>query len=620
MSDDPIELSRRKILAGLGTIGVASAGVGMGTSAYFSDVETYEDNVLTAGALDLTVDWEEHYSDWSDDEAAGPDGGTLDIQMSDPDDPDTPDVDEGADYVGLPDPTDPLIWVHEEDLGAFMDNTSIEAYPDADDNGVQDEILYGDTTEADELEYLPCEEFAQVDEDLDPDGGTELRSLNMDTVANWPLEEGEDAEPAPLVNLQDVKPGDFGELTLSFHLCDNPGYVWLTGDLVEASENGLTEPEMKDPDEDQTLNETGDIVPKDGVDDPEVELLDEIQTLLWYDEDGDNVYEPGGEAGKADIMLVLDRSGSMSGTAISDAKTAANKLIDSVGDDAQIGVVGFADEATMAQQLTDVGNNAQAVKDAVNNLSAGGGTNVEEAIDLAHNEVDGHDVYYDYTASGKARSGAEKIVVLLTDGSPNEGYDDIANEPSDDGTADTPFESEFGGADPADNADFLKEGVHDVAMYTVGFGGISSGSDEANLLSYMATDDGGVFIGGQDELFDIFSQIAKQIEGEECFFRGSLRELINELGMGSDGIPLDGNRTSEFDEVPGFGNDAELEDGTAVPSDPTAEARDCFVPSTTNALGLAWWLPVDHANEIQTDSVSFDLGFYTEQCRHNEGG
>ncbi|MFQ3293904.1 MAG: putative ribosomally synthesized peptide with SipW-like signal peptide, partial [Natrialbaceae archaeon] len=130
MSDDPIELSRRKILAGLGTIGVASAGVGMGTSAYFSDVETYEDNVLTAGALDLTVDWEEHYSDWSDDEAAGPDGGTLDIQMSDPDDPDTPDVDEGADYVGLPDPTDPLIWVHEEDLGAFMDNTSIEAYPD----------------------------------------------------------------------------------------------------------------------------------------------------------------------------------------------------------------------------------------------------------------------------------------------------------------------------------------------------------------------------------------------------------------------------------------------------------------------------------------------------------
>ncbi|MFB6069342.1 MAG: TasA family protein, partial [Halobacterium sp.] len=60
-SDNQFRISRRKVLAGLGTIGIASAGAGLGTSAYFSDVETYEDNVLTAGALDLTVDWEEHY-------------------------------------------------------------------------------------------------------------------------------------------------------------------------------------------------------------------------------------------------------------------------------------------------------------------------------------------------------------------------------------------------------------------------------------------------------------------------------------------------------------------------------------------------------------------------------
>jgi hypothetical protein len=43
------------------------------------------------------------------------------------------------------------------------------------------------------------------------------------------------------------------------------------------------------------------------------------------------------------------------------------------------------------------------------------------------------------------------------------------------------------------------------------------------------------------------------------------------------------------------------------------------VNSTTQHIGFAWYLPVDHANEIQTDSVSFDLGFYTEQCRHNDG-
>lgn len=48
-------LSRRKMLAGLGAIGLASAGAGLGTSAYFSDTETFENNSLTAGTLDMTV-------------------------------------------------------------------------------------------------------------------------------------------------------------------------------------------------------------------------------------------------------------------------------------------------------------------------------------------------------------------------------------------------------------------------------------------------------------------------------------------------------------------------------------------------------------------------------------
>ena len=48
-------LSRRKMLAGLGAIGLASAGAGLGTSAYFSDREEFEDNSLTAGTLDMSV-------------------------------------------------------------------------------------------------------------------------------------------------------------------------------------------------------------------------------------------------------------------------------------------------------------------------------------------------------------------------------------------------------------------------------------------------------------------------------------------------------------------------------------------------------------------------------------
>jgi len=66
---------------------------------------------------------------------------------------------------------------------------------------------------------------------------------------------------ALIIDIGDVKPGDFGGAQFAFELCDNPGYVWLTGGLRDASENGTTEPEADDPDE------------EDGV----VELLDEIQ-------------------------------------------------------------------------------------------------------------------------------------------------------------------------------------------------------------------------------------------------------------------------------------------------------------------------------------------------------
>lgn len=53
--DSRFELSRRKALAGLGTIGLASAGAGLGTSAYFNDTESFDNNSLTAGQLDLAV-------------------------------------------------------------------------------------------------------------------------------------------------------------------------------------------------------------------------------------------------------------------------------------------------------------------------------------------------------------------------------------------------------------------------------------------------------------------------------------------------------------------------------------------------------------------------------------
>jgi hypothetical protein len=80
-----------------------------------------------------------------------------------------------------------------------------------------------------------------------------------------------DNEGRVVIDLDDVKPGDFGEVTFDFILCDNPGFVWLNGSLRSASENGVTEPEADDPDEEEGV----------------VELLDVVQAAVWVD-DGNN--------------------------------------------------------------------------------------------------------------------------------------------------------------------------------------------------------------------------------------------------------------------------------------------------------------------------------------------
>jgi predicted ribosomally synthesized peptide with SipW-like signal peptide len=99
-----IDLSRRKALAALGTIGVASVGAGLGTSAYFSDQETFENNQLVAGILDMGVGYTAHYADWSSDESDGLDG---DVVMYDGGPNEVGDAAEleaqvGTDAVGLP--------------------------------------------------------------------------------------------------------------------------------------------------------------------------------------------------------------------------------------------------------------------------------------------------------------------------------------------------------------------------------------------------------------------------------------------------------------------------------------------------------------------------------------
>jgi predicted ribosomally synthesized peptide with SipW-like signal peptide len=54
--DSGFDLTRRKVLGGLATVGAASAAAGAGTFALFSDTESSTDNVIQAGTLDLKAE------------------------------------------------------------------------------------------------------------------------------------------------------------------------------------------------------------------------------------------------------------------------------------------------------------------------------------------------------------------------------------------------------------------------------------------------------------------------------------------------------------------------------------------------------------------------------------
>lgn len=129
--------------------------------------------------------------------------------------------------------------------------------------------------------------------------------------------------------------------------------------------------------------------------------------------------EPDITSNPTDIVLILDRSGSMAGSPLANLKNGAKKfieIIDEATDSAQdgqigfgsrIGIVSFADTATQDTQLiTSVAD----LKAAVDALSSGGSTNHEDAFTKAL-------ALFDPTSSNA------KVMVMFTDGETTAGGD-----------------------------------------------------------------------------------------------------------------------------------------------------------------------------------------------------
>lgn len=120
-----------------------------------------------------------------------------------------------------------------------------------------------------------------------------------------------------------------------------------------------------------------------------------------------------------DIVLILDRSGSMAGSPLANMKSGAKKFIDiideatdssqdgNIGSGSRIGIVSFADTAVQNTQLiTSVAD----LKAAVDSLTAGGSTNHADAFEKAAALFD--------PASSNA-----KVMVMFTDGKTTSGPD-----------------------------------------------------------------------------------------------------------------------------------------------------------------------------------------------------
>ena len=225
--------------------------------------------------------------------------------------------------------------------------------------------------------------------------------------------------------------------------------------------------------------------------------------------------DPATERLPLDVMLVLDRSGSMSGTPLADLKTAAKLLVDQL-DPAldRVGLVSYSDTATTNKSLT---TNFAAVKTAIDGLTANGYTNIGDGV---------YDGQADLAANG--RTGVTRIMVLMSDGVANRSHagDSCDTWPT---SATTCTNDAIAQATAAKNAGTV--------LYTVGlnFDGVEaehpgSGVLARQVLRTMATNPTYYYESPTSaELSGIFAQIA-QIIGQA----GGNIDKLNMVDRASD--------------------------------------------------------------------------------------
>lgn len=186
-------------------------------------------------------------------------------------------------------------------------------------------------------------------------------------------------------------------------------------------------------------------------------------------------------SGERDIVLVLDTSGSMSGTPIEETRKASVNFIDTIlQEDASIGVVTYEDSANM---LSDFSMDRNALESVVNGIGPGGSTNIEAGLQMAREMLE-------YSNAEK------KIIVLMSDGEPNMGKV---------------------GEDLISYADEIKaEGTY---IYTLGFfESLGNKASAQALMEGIASEGCHYEVDSADNLVFFFGDIADQINGTKYIY------------------------------------------------------------------------------------------------------
>lgn len=250
-----------------------------------------------------------------------------------------------------------------------------------------------------------------------------------------------------------------------------------------------------------------------------------------------------------DIVLVLDTSGSMSGSKMTNLKNAANSFIDATAENnrgleqdqqTRLAIVQFASGADTQQQLNYVTDqNAQQYKSTINGFRASGATYAEEGLRQAQNVLDQN-----------GRADVQQIVIFFTDGEPNHGNG---------------FDNEVA-ADAVNTAHEMKQGG--TIIYAIGVmnGADASVTDDDGFNEYMngvssnypnATADGsnGGFMGWGAHYNTTFGERAEGDYYKAASDPDSIEEIFDEIsdevqqGVGS-GSPIEEN-TQQGNTEPG---------------------------------------------------------------------